>query len=216
MGRRLLRCVRLAFLAAILPTGFAISSAAFAEEAKPAIEEIIVTATKRAENVQDVPLAVTALTKELQQPTVRTLVDLNGYAPNVRIDRDPSRSGGASITIRGISPTRTDDNSFDSPIAVQIDGIYLGTLVRPDHRELRPRTRRDPAWTAGNAVRQEHHRRRIERDPHPTHRRVGRAREAGLSASGISRKSASSSIPRRGRTCSLPSSSIRASKVMDI
>ncbi len=128
MGRRLLGCSRLAFLAAILPTGFAISSAASAEEAKPAIEEIIVTATKRAENVQDVPLAVTALTKELQQPTVRTLVDLNGYAPNVRIDRDPSRSGGASITIRGISPTRTDDNSFDSPIAVQIDGIYLGTL----------------------------------------------------------------------------------------
>jgi iron complex outermembrane recepter protein len=128
MGRRLFRRVGFAFLAAILPTGFAISTPAFAEEAKPAIEEIIVTATKRAENVQDVPLAVTALTKELQQPTVKTLVDLNGYAPNVRIDRDPSRSGGASITIRGISPTRTDDNSFDSPIAVQVDGIYLGTL----------------------------------------------------------------------------------------
>jgi iron complex outermembrane recepter protein len=128
MRRRLFRHARLAGLAAILPTAFMISAAAFAEEAKPAIEEIVVTATKRAENVQDVPLAVTALAKELEQPTVRTLVDLNGYAPNVRIDRDPSRSGGASITIRGISPTRTDDNSFDSPIAVQIDGIYLGTL----------------------------------------------------------------------------------------
>jgi len=118
MRRRLFRHARLAGLAAILPTAFTISAAAFAEEAKPAIEEIVVTATKRAENVQDVPLAVTALAKELEQPTVRTLVDLNGYAPNVRIDRDPSRSGGASITIRGISPTRTDDNSFDSPIAV--------------------------------------------------------------------------------------------------
>ncbi len=110
------------------------SAAAFAEDApvaQPAraqVEEIIVTAQKRAENVQNVPLAVTALVAELQQPTVRTLVDLNGYAPNVRIDRDPARPGGASITIRGISPTRTDDNSFDSPIAVQIDGVYLGTL----------------------------------------------------------------------------------------
>ncbi len=122
MRRRLLRSVWLASVAVIQ------SVAAYGEEAKPAIEEIIVTAQKRAENVQDVPLAVTALTKELEQPTVRTLVDLNGYAPNVVINRDPTRSGGASITIRGISPTRTDDNSFDSPIAVQIDGIYLGTL----------------------------------------------------------------------------------------
>ncbi len=45
------------------------------------------------------------------------------------IGEDGSRGGGgASIQIRGISPTRTDDNSFDSPIGVMIDGIYLGSL----------------------------------------------------------------------------------------
>jgi outer membrane receptor protein involved in Fe transport len=120
--------VRIAGIAAILPAGVALSVAAVAEEAKPAaIEQIIVTAQKRDENVQDVPLAVTALVRELQQPTVKTLVDLNGYAPNVIISSDPSRSGGSSINIRGIAPTRTDDNSFDAPIAVAIDGIFLGT-----------------------------------------------------------------------------------------
>jgi iron complex outermembrane receptor protein len=129
MGSRAFRYARMVGLAAFVPTSFVISAPSLAEEAaRPAIEEIIVTARKREENVQTVPLAVTALTSELQESTVRNLVDLNGYAPNVRIDRDPSRAGGSSITIRGISPTRTDDNSFDSPIAVQIDGIYLGTL----------------------------------------------------------------------------------------
>ena len=117
-------------VAVLVLANVAISLPSHAEEAQAAravIEEIIVTSQKRAENVQDVPLAVTALTTELTQATVKTLVDLNGYAPNVVINRDPSRSGGSSITIRGVSPTRTDDNSFDAPIAVAIDGVFLGT-----------------------------------------------------------------------------------------
>ena len=74
-------------------------------------------------------MAVTAITTELELATVRNLTDLNAYAPNVRIATDPSRGNAAAITIRGISATRTDDNSFDSPIAVMIDGIYLGSLA---------------------------------------------------------------------------------------
>ncbi len=102
---------------------------ASAAERSAIIEEVIVTAQKREEAAQDVPLPITALSQELQQASIRSLTDLNGFAPNVNIARDPSRAGGSSITIRGISPTRTDDNSFDSPIAVMIDGIYLGTLA---------------------------------------------------------------------------------------
>jgi iron complex outermembrane receptor protein len=94
------------------------------------IEEVIVTARKTEESAQSVPIAITALARELESPTIRNLTDLNGYAPNVQIGEDGSRSGGgASINIRGISPTRTDDNSFDSPIGVMIDGIYLGSLA---------------------------------------------------------------------------------------
>ncbi len=94
------------------------------------IEEVVVTARKQEESAQDVPIAMTALTQQLTSATVRNLTDLNGFAPNVQIGEDGSRSGGgASITIRGISPTRTDDNSFDSPIGVMVDGIYLGSLA---------------------------------------------------------------------------------------
>ena len=105
---------------------------ALAEEARNTgvLEEVIVTARKVEESAQDVPIAITALSQELTNPTIRNLTDLNGFAPNVQIGEDGSRGGGgASITIRGISPTRTDDNSFDSPIGVMIDGIYLGSLA---------------------------------------------------------------------------------------
>jgi iron complex outermembrane recepter protein len=121
----------------LLLTGVALTPPVLAQETEgerarrgSVIEEVIVTARKTEESAQSVPIAITALSRELTSPTIRSLIDLNGYAPNVQIGEDGSRSGGgASITIRGISPTRTDDNSFDSPIAVMIDGIYLGSLA---------------------------------------------------------------------------------------
>jgi len=115
-------------LAAAMLLNFGVANSVVAAEADLVIEEVIVTARKREESAQEVPVAITALSGELRNSTIRNLADVNGFAPNVQIDEDPGRSGGASITIRGISPTRTDDNSLDSPIAVMIDGIYLGTL----------------------------------------------------------------------------------------
>ena len=106
-----------------------VSVSVFAEERTATIEEVVVTARKIAESSQEVPIAITAITDDLNQSNIRDLSDLNGFAPNVSIDTDGSRSNGASITIRGISPTRTDDNSFDAPVAVMIDGIYLGSLA---------------------------------------------------------------------------------------
>lgn len=105
---------------------------AFAEEdgRSLTIEEVIVTARKVEESSQSVPIAITAISAELTNSSIRDLQDLNGFAPNVQISEDGSRGGGgADITIRGISPTRSDDNSFDSPIGVMIDGIYLGSLA---------------------------------------------------------------------------------------
>jgi iron complex outermembrane receptor protein len=74
---------------------------------------------------------MTALPKELlANPTIRDLTDMNGFAPNVQIGEDGARGGGgAVIAIRGISPSRTDDNSLDAPIGVMIDGVYLGSLA---------------------------------------------------------------------------------------
>ena len=98
------------------------------EQARARIDQVTVTARKREELSQTVPLAMTALTGEIQKPTVRDLSDLNGFSANVRIEADQSRGGGININIRGINPVRTDDNSFDAPIAVMIDGVHLGIL----------------------------------------------------------------------------------------
>lgn len=111
-------------LSLALLAGTALSSPAFAK-----VEEIFVTAQKREQSVQKVPIPVTALTEELVKSTFRNLSDANGFAPNVRINSDPSRSNAAAISIRGIAPTRTDDNSLDSPVGVMIDNIFLGTLT---------------------------------------------------------------------------------------
>ena len=107
------------------------SGQAMAEERQRAmIEEVVVTARKQEESVQDVPIAITALTQELENSSIRNLSDLDGYAPNLIFGTNGGRGGGgADINIRGISPTRSDDNSFDAPIAVVIDGIYLGTAA---------------------------------------------------------------------------------------
>lgn len=124
------RVVAFAIMASALAPDATAEEAAGPSARTSVIEEIIVTARKVEESAQEVPIAVTALAQELESSTIRNLVDLNGYAPNMQIGEDGSRSGGgASIAIRGISPTRTDDNSFDSPIGVMIDGIYLGSLA---------------------------------------------------------------------------------------
>ena len=99
-----------------------------AHKSGPRVDSVLVTARKTEEAAQDVPVAMTAISAELELASVKDLRDLNGYSANVRIDSDPSRASAANVTIRGISPTRTDDNSFDSPIAIMIDGIYLGSL----------------------------------------------------------------------------------------
>ena len=60
------------------------SGQAMAEERQRAmIEEVVVTARKQEESVQDVPIAITALTQELENSSIRNLSDLDGYAPNL-------------------------------------------------------------------------------------------------------------------------------------
>ncbi|HIL83808.1 MAG TPA: TonB-dependent receptor [Pseudomonadales bacterium] len=127
---RLKNMSKLGLATAFLFTTFT-SLPAFSAQEKSGlyIEEIVVTSRKIEESSQAVPIAITAISEELSSSTIRNLSDLNGFAPNVRIDQNGGRSGGAVINIRGISPTRSDDNSFDAPIGVMIDGIYMGTTA---------------------------------------------------------------------------------------
>ena len=122
------------FNAAILSLGaaiFALTSlpvtwAADSSANNLVIEEIIVTARKKEESIQDTPLAVTAITGELREGSVRRLEDIQAFAPNLFINRTPGIASGAAITIRGVASLESD-KSFEPSIGVVMDGMFLGT-----------------------------------------------------------------------------------------
>jgi iron complex outermembrane recepter protein len=92
-----------------------------AAERQP-IEEIVVTAQKRAQNLQDVPAAVTAIdaqTLELRGTT--TLADVQNLVPSVRMQKE---SASTEIYIRGVGST-LDVPMIEPPNAYNINGIYV-------------------------------------------------------------------------------------------
>jgi iron complex outermembrane receptor protein len=102
------------------------------EEAGGGIEEIVVTAQKRAENVQDVPIAISAFTSTaLKERAVTSVASLSSLAPNVNLDGGTPFSGSSAVlsaTIRGIG---SDDFAFniDPGVGIYLDGIYLARTV---------------------------------------------------------------------------------------
>jgi iron complex outermembrane recepter protein len=111
---------------------FALISPAYAQEAQSdseeeGIREIIVTAQKREESVQDVPIAVTALDQELlDSATIEDLRDLAGRVPSLVVDNVGAGPSAAAISIRGIS-FEDIEKSFDPAVGVVVDGVFIGT-----------------------------------------------------------------------------------------
>lgn len=123
---------------AVLLTGSALLLApvtAFAQSAGETVGEsddpnaIIVTAQKRAENIQDVPLAVTVVTGEqLQSADVQEFSELYKIAPSLAI-RPSDSAQNASITIRGYG-TLAFSIGVESAVAIQIDDVPVAFQAR--------------------------------------------------------------------------------------
>ncbi|WP_417318907.1 TonB-dependent receptor [Emcibacter sp.] len=91
------------------------------------LEEITVTARKRSENLQSVPVSVSAMTADaIDRSMADNLQHLEGMAPNVVIDSYNAFPNAVSISIRGISHTEIE-KSFDPAIGVVVDGVFMGT-----------------------------------------------------------------------------------------
>jgi iron complex outermembrane receptor protein len=96
------------------------------------LEEIVVTAQKKRENLQIVPVAVTALTAEaLDNARIKNVNDLSGQVPNLYVAQGFSfvASPNPAITLRGIQSNVTQIISEDSGIAMYVDGVYLGRAL---------------------------------------------------------------------------------------
>ncbi len=108
-----------------------IGAAVIAEERASTIdtiEEILVTGTKTRdpENVQDVPIAVTAFnTQTLEAYKIRDLSGLSFQVPNVSLDQVGTFRGNANFTIRGLG-INSSIPSVDPTVGVFVDGVYLG------------------------------------------------------------------------------------------
>jgi iron complex outermembrane receptor protein len=108
------------------------SQAALAQEAESSpqggLEEIVVTAQKREENLQDVPLAVSAVTAAtFDRYASSDIADLSGSVPNVFIgEPTPGGSSIISFAIRGIQYAE-NEKTIEPPIGVVIDGVFSGT-----------------------------------------------------------------------------------------
>lgn len=91
------------------------------------LEEILVTARKRDENMQDVPASVSALSAgELERRFDSDVRDFAGASPNIVIDDTQQGPGGvAAIYIRGIGVADVE-KSVDPAVGVVFDDVYIG------------------------------------------------------------------------------------------
>lgn len=95
------------------------------------LEEIVVTAQKRAENLQQVPVSVTAFTAaSMDSRSMFNLANLSSFTPNVDINHGKGDGGStnAAVFIRGVG-----QNDFifptDPGVGIYIDGVYIARSI---------------------------------------------------------------------------------------
>ncbi len=103
-----------------------LSGTAHGNDGPRLLEEVIVTAQKRVENVQDIPMTINvvdALT--IDQFTIRDTVDLANFVPGLIIQHTPQNL--AQVTVRGLG-TGSASESLDQSVGLFIDGIWSGRI----------------------------------------------------------------------------------------
>lgn len=105
-------------------TATSTSMVALPSSAQMVLEEVIVTARKRQETLQEAPLAVTALSgDQLTAEGLRNLSDLAGMVPNLDVATDAQ----AQVYIRGVG-ARNPSINYDSGVGIYVDGAYLSRM----------------------------------------------------------------------------------------
>ncbi len=93
------------------------------------LEEIVVTAQKREQSLQDAPVAISAFGKDaLQQQRITDVQDLNGLVPNVQFAAAPSSTTGATVAIRG-AVTTNPAPSWEPTVGMYVDGVFIGKVL---------------------------------------------------------------------------------------
>ncbi|MCY1672827.1 TonB-dependent receptor [Novosphingobium sp. SL115] len=117
--------------ATALTTLAAFASPALAQDAAQdggndsGIGEIVVTAQKRSENIQNVPIAISALGSQyLESRGITSIDNLGTLAPNVKFERAPSSKTISQIAIRG-SVTINPAITWEPAVGLYLNGVYI-------------------------------------------------------------------------------------------
>ncbi|BFM14523.1 TonB-dependent receptor [Maricurvus nonylphenolicus] len=125
---------RLGSHTSVLTLGLVLAGTGFSSVAENAggnalsalLEEVVVTARKREESAQDVPLSVSAYgSDQLEAMKVRDLTSLSVGMPNVALDDVGTTKGTANFSIRGLG-VNSSIPSIDPTVGVFVDGVYMG------------------------------------------------------------------------------------------
>ncbi|HEY7775048.1 MAG TPA: TonB-dependent receptor plug domain-containing protein, partial [Kineobactrum sp.] len=86
------------------------------------LEEVIVTAQKRAQSLQDVPISVSAIQgSKIQSAGIPNMQALSDYVPNLYI---AAASVNTNIYMRGVGSG--NNQGFEQSVGMYIDGVYMG------------------------------------------------------------------------------------------
>ena len=122
MQKQLVRGFKLSLFAAPALT----STLAMAQADNAAIGEIVVTAQKREQNLQDVPVSVAVIgQQELAASRITNLQDVGSVAPGVSVRKTPGGLGAPQIVVRGVASGGGIPGS-DKSISINVDGVYIG------------------------------------------------------------------------------------------
>lgn len=124
-----LGCASICAIAVAVP---AVAQDPAADPQAGGLEDIVVTAQKRSENVQDVPIAITAVTAStLSAKGITDVASIGGQAPNVTMRNSAAFGGSSSILVSYIRGIGQNDFAFnlEPGVGIYVDGVYLARNI---------------------------------------------------------------------------------------
>lgn len=113
-------------LAGVAMPGMAMAQTGQALQVQSDDQDIIITATRREERLQDVPISVTAISgQSLEQQSIESVNDLSRGVPSLTVRNHPGDNSTATLSLRGLG-VQDSTISLDPTVGLYFDGVYLG------------------------------------------------------------------------------------------
>ena len=121
---------KISFLACSLAISALSAVVGAQNQTRQALEEVVVTATRRAETAQTVPVSLTPLSADgLEAANVIDITDVGFLAPNVQLQPVASLPGFATFSMRGIGVGANSIRTIDPTVQVLVDGMVVATQI---------------------------------------------------------------------------------------